>query len=209
MAFSKRMMLEMEPHEFWQKIESYLRNYERAYAPMHWFRDWGGLTSGRQGYVIFLRFVFLVGLYVAAYYSALYVWSKISLTCIALYLIADMFMMPTSYAFGGTLLLRPLQALVFVFFNYISISMAFGVLYVALCRSSFNIVPDLIDLAYFSFTTMTALGIGDITPARHAILVRFLAVSEVLIGLYFWAVLVGMIISWAVREAKGETSLPK
>jgi hypothetical protein len=209
MAFSKRMMLEMEHHEFWQKIESYLRNYERAYAPMHWFRDWGGLTSGRQGYVIFLRFVFLVGLYVAAYYSALSVWSKISLTSIALYLIGDMFILPTSYAFGGIPLLRPLRALVFVFFNYISICIAFGLLYITLCRSSFNIDPDLIDLAYFSFTTMTALGLGDISPARHTILVRFLVVSEVLIGLYFWAVLVGMIISWAVREAESKTSLPK
>ncbi len=82
-------------------------------------------------------------------------------------------------------------------------------MYVTLCRSSFNIVPDVIDLAYFSFTTMTALGLGDITPARHTLLVRFLMISEVLIGLYFWAVLVGMIIAWAVREAKNDMDLPK
>ncbi len=82
-------------------------------------------------------------------------------------------------------------------------------MYITLCRSSLNIDPDLIDLPYFSFTTITALGMGDITPARHTILVRFLVVSEVLIGLYFWAVLVGMIISWTVREAKSGTSLPK
>ncbi len=56
---------------------------------------------------------------------------------------------------------------------------------------------------------MTALGMGDITPARHTILVRFLVVSEVLIGLYFWAVLVGMIIAWAVREAKDEADVPE
>ena len=203
------MMPEMEHHEFWQKIESALRNYERAYTPVRWFRHWGGLTRSRRGHFVFLRFVFLVGLYVAAYYSPLSAWSRISLTCIALYLIADMFMLPTSYAFGGIPLLRPLRALVFVFFNYISICIAFGLLYITLCRSSFTIDPDLIDLAYFSFTTMTALGLGDISPARHTILVRFLVISEVLIGLYFWAVLVGMIISWTVREAKGETSLPK
>jgi len=199
----------MEHHEFWQKIESFLRNYERAYAPVRWFRHWGGLTKERQGYFIFLRFVFLVGLYVAAFYLPLYAWSKISLTFIAIYLIADMFMLPTSIAFGGVSPMRPLRALVFVFFNYISISIAFGLLYITLCRSSFNIDPDLFDLAYFSCTTMTALGIGDISPARHTILVRFLVVSEVLIGLYFWAVLVGGIISWTVREAKSETSLPK
>ncbi len=195
-------MLAMEHHEFWGKIETLLRNYERAYAPMHWFRHWGGLTRGRQGHFIFLRFVFLAGLYVAAYYSPLYAWSKISLTFIAGYLIADMFVLPTSYAFGGLPPMRPLRALVFVFFNYISVCIAFGVLYITLCRSSFNIDPDLVDLAYFSFTTMTALGLGDITPARHTLVVRFLVVSEVLIGLYFWAVLVGMIIGWTLRETQ-------
>lgn len=136
-------------------------------------------------------------------------WAKISLTIIAVYLIADMFMLPTSIAFGGLPPMRPLRALVFLLFNYISICIAFGLLYITLCRSSFNIDPDLIDLAYFSFTTMTALGLGDITPARHTILVRFLVISEVLIGLYFWAVLVGMIIAWTVRETKNGTILPK
>ena len=120
-----------------------------------------------------------------------------------------MFMVPTSIAFGRFPPMQPLRGLVFLFFNYISICIAYGVLYITLCRASFNIDPDLIDLAYFSFTTMTALGLGDITPARHTLLVRFLVISEVLIGLYFWAVLVGTIIAWAVRETKSETSLPK
>ncbi len=85
------------------KNRIFLRSYERAYTPMRWFRHWGGLTRGRQGYLIFLRFVFLVGLYVAAYYLPLHTWGKILLTIIAGYLIADMFMLPTSIAFGGIL----------------------------------------------------------------------------------------------------------
>jgi hypothetical protein len=196
----------MEHQEFWQKIEAILRKYEQAYTPMRWFRHWGGLTRSRRGQFIFLRFVFLVGLYVAAFYFGSYAWAKISLTIIAVYLIADMFTLPTSLAFAGFPIMRPLRALVFLLFNYTSIAIAFGVLYVTLCRSSFNIVPDLIDLAYFSFTTMTTLGMGDISPARQTVLVRFLVIAEVLIGLYYWAVLVGMTISWTAREAQ---SLPK
>jgi hypothetical protein len=56
---------------------------------------------------------------------------------------------------------------------------------------------------------MTTLGLGDIIPARHTILVRFLVVSEVLIGLYFWAVLVGMIIAWTARETGKEKISPQ
>jgi hypothetical protein len=204
------MRREMEHQEFWQKIESSLRHYEQTYTTLRWFRHWGGLTKSRQGQFIFLRFIFLIGLYVAAFYLPLDSWARILLTIISGYLIIDMFMLPTSIAFSGGLPpMRPLRALVFIFFNYISIGIAFGVLYVTLCRSSFNIDPALIDLAYFSFTTMTSLGIGDISPARHTILVKFLISFEVLIGLYFWAVLVGVIIAWTVREAKDDSSLPK
>jgi len=203
----------MEHREFWQKIESILLNYENLYSPLRWFRSWAGLTKDREGYYIFLRFVFLVSLYVMAFSLPLSPWARLLPAIIAIYLIADMVVLPTAIFFGGILpiymrisLLRPL---VFVFFTYISIAMAFGVLYVTLCRSSFNIVPNFIDLAYFSFTTMTALGLGDITPARHTLLVRFLIVSEVLIGLYYWAVLVGTLIAWNVRETKSAESKPQ
>jgi hypothetical protein len=128
-------------------------------------------------------------------------WEKISLTIIGGYLIADMIILPTSIAFGGSIpAVRPLRMMFFVFLNYISIAMAFGVLYVTLCRASFNIAPGLIDLAYFSFSTMTALGLGDISPVRQAILARIMIIFEVLMGLYFWAVLVGVIISWTAKE---------
>jgi len=197
----------MEHPEFWQKIESLLLNYEQVYAPVRWFRGWAGLTRDREGYFVFLRFVFLVGLYAMAFSLPLSPWIRLLTIIVAVYLIADMVLLPTSIVFGVILPIRlsmnPLRALFLMFLTYVSIAMAFGVLYVTLCRSSFNIVPEFIDLAYFSFTTMTALGSGDITPARHTLLVRFLIVSEVLIGLYFWAVLVGTLIAWTTKETKG------
>lgn len=191
----------MEHHEFWSKIEALLRNYEKTYTPMRWFGGWGGLTKGREGYFVFLRFAFLIGIYTASFYLPFPDGVRISIALIAAYLIADMFMLPTSIAFGGVVDMRPLRALVLVFINYLSISMAYGVLYVTLCRNSFNVPPDLIDLAYFSICTMTTLGTGDIVPARHANLLKLLLASEVLAGLYYLAVLVGMIISWTAREA--------
>ena len=95
-----------------------------------------------------------------SFYLSSYLWLKILLSIVAGYLIVELVLLPPSIAFGGILSMRPLRALTFVFFNYISIGIAFGVLYVTLCCSSFNIGPGLIDLAYFSFSTMTTLGIG-------------------------------------------------
>ena len=198
----------MEHQEFWLKIESFLKNYERWFSTPRWFGDWGGLTRGREGYVVFLRFIFLIGLYLTAFYLPPTLWQKIPLTIVSGYLIAEAFLLPTSIAFTGLPAWRPLRALVFVFMNYISIAIAYGVLYATLCRASLNLVPELIDIIYFSFCTLTTLGIGDIYPARQTVLVKLLAISEILIGLYFWAVLVGTIISWAVRDTESGKGLP-
>jgi len=202
LIFEKSMMHDMEHNEFWQKIESFLKDYDLTYAPVRWFGGWGGLTGGREGYFVFFRFIFLIALYLIAFYLPSHPWLGILMTIVAGYSIADMFLIPTSLAFGGIHDMRPLRALVFVLVTYISISIAFGVLYITLCRSSFDIILEIINPIYSSFSIMTTLGTGDMSLARQAMLVRFLIISEVVIGIYFWAVVVGIIISWTARESK-------
>ena len=141
-------------------------------------------------------------IYLAAFYLPSYSWLGILMTIVAGYWIADMFLLPTVIAFGGTPAMRPLRALTFVLIAYTSIAIAFGVLYITLCRSCFNITPEIINPIYSSFNIMTTLGTGDMSLARQAMLVRFLIISEVIIGIYFWAVVVGIIISWTARESK-------
>jgi hypothetical protein len=191
----------MEQKEFWEKIESFLKDYVLSYAPVRWFGGWGGLTSGREGYFVFSRLIFLIALYLASFNLPSNLWLDILMTTVAIFLIADMFLLPTSVAFSGIPYMRPLRALVFILITYVSIGIAFGVLYATLCRSSFNTPPDAIDLIYFSLTTMTTLGAGDIVPAKQAVLVKFMIIFEVLIGLYLLAVVVGIIISWTARES--------
>jgi hypothetical protein len=187
-------------------LSPFLKNYERRYSSPRWFNNWGGLTSGREGYVVFFRFVFLLGLYVTVFYQPPVLWLQIPMTVVAVYFIFESFLLPTSIAFTGVPPWRPLRALSFVFMDYMSIAAAYSVLYITLCRTSFNIVPSLIDLIYFSFCTLTTLGIGDIYPSRHTVLVKLLAISEIVFGLYFWAVLVGTIISWANKDF--DSSMP-
>ncbi len=196
------MMYEVEHKEFWQKIESFLKDYDQTYAPVRWFGGWGGLTRGREGYFVSLRFIFLISLYLAAFYLPSYSWLGILMTIVAGYSIADMFLLPTSIVLSGTPAMRPLRALTFVFITYISIPIAFGVLYITLCRSSFDMTPEIFNPIYSSFSIVTTLGTGDMSLARQTILVRLMIISEVVIGIYFWAVVVGIIISWTARESK-------
>ena len=127
---------------------------------MRWFGEWGGLTKGREGYFILFRFIFLIGLYLTAFYLTEYLWLKILLTTVVGYLIVEMVLLPSAIAFGGILPMRPLRALVFVFLDYISISLAFGTLYITLCRSSFNVVPRPHRSGLFQFHHDDCLGIG-------------------------------------------------
>ncbi len=102
---------EMEHKEFWHKIESFLKDYELSYAPVRWFGAWGGLTREREGYFVFFRFIFLIALYLTAFYLPTSIWLKIPMTIVAGYMIADMFLMPTSLVFGGIRdRMRPLRA---------------------------------------------------------------------------------------------------
>jgi hypothetical protein len=53
-------------------------------------------------------------------------------------------------------------------------------------------------LTYFSFTTLTSLGYGDITPSSDA--ARSLAVLESLFGQFFIAILIGELIGKRVSQ---------
>ena len=123
----------MDDKEFWQKIESFLKGYELSYAPVRWFGGWGGLTCGREGYFVLFRFIFLIALYPAAFYLPPYFWLKIPMTILACYLIADMFLMPTSLAFWGNSGHEAVARFGFCLYNiYLDIDSFWGVIFNAL-----------------------------------------------------------------------------
>jgi voltage-gated potassium channel len=98
------------------------------------------------------------------------------------------------------------------FCGYLLIGLAFGHLYclvAILTPNSFNGTSDFarqiqIDdrqhfvLTYFSFTTLTSLGYGDITPASDV--ARSLAVLESLFGQFYIAILIGELIGKKVSH---------
>lgn len=55
------------------------------------------------------------------------------------------------------------------------------------------------ELSYFSFTTLTTLGYGDVTPARGG--ARGLAIVEAMLGQFYVAVLLGELIGKKVSQA--------
>jgi hypothetical protein len=96
--------------------------------------------------------------------------------------------------------------------GYLLIGLAFGHLYClvqTIEAKSFNGSAEFMTqlqhedrqyflLAYFSFTTLTSVGYGDITPGRD--IARALAVLEALLGQFYIAVLIGELIGKRVAQ---------
>ena len=60
------------------------------------------------------------------------------------------------------------------------------------------------DLIYFSFTTLTTVGYGDVHPVRRA--ARSLAVAEALIGQLYVAILIAGLVGMALQARTEEGS---
>ena len=58
-----------------------------------------------------------------------------------------------------------------------------------------NFNPEMvsIDMIYFSFTTLTTLGYGDITPVSYT--AKMWSITEAMIGVMFLAVMIGRVVS--------------
>lgn len=89
---------------------------------------------------------------------------------------------------------------------YLIIGMFFSVVYMIVgnltVESFFTEAPDptAMDSMYFSFTTLTTLGYGDLTPAGD--IGRMLAITEALIGQVYLVTVVAIIVTNLGRETR-------
>ena len=95
---------------------------------------------------------------------------------------------------------------------YMMIGLAFGICYHFLNTLSpgsfkFNEGPDTMSsLVYYSFTTLSTVGFGDITPLSA--IVRSLSILEMIIGATYVAVLIGALVN-ASRDGSGRGSVQR
>jgi hypothetical protein len=184
---------------FWARIERYLRWYaqHRCAARLLGFKD-------REGWYVLTAFVALAGL--AALVSrgggARFDWLSGASSLVALYYVVDSVLVHTSIAFVTHRPVHRLRAILLTIVNVLNIAMAFAVLY-ASERWCFKDAPlSLVDATYFAFVTLTTLGYGDIAPDRARAcgwIAQLTVVVQVITSIYFLAVVVTTVVSWAHR----------
>ncbi len=89
--------------------------------------------------------------------------------------------------------------------GYLLLGLAWAAIYRGVASGDANALPALMDkgrwdFVYFSFTTLTTLGYGDIAPASP--LARSLAMLEAIIGPLYLTILVARLVALYGREGK-------
>jgi voltage-gated potassium channel len=91
-----------------------------------------------------------------------------------------------------------IRTVVLTLLAFVTVALVFSTLYLTVAS---DFIPRKLDLAqavYFSFVTISTLGYGDIHPhTENAIAAQMLVVTELIVGLYFLAIILAIVTSWA------------
>lgn len=181
------------PYKAWQRIEECLTFWKDTLSPMRW-KPWRALFDGRAGIYVSIRFFILLAL---ACVSPISQWHMRAIALLVTsILILDIVIVHTAIAFKSIEPKNRLRSVFLSFFSFIQLPIAFAVFYRSLPTNSF--CPSLsttVQALYFSFVTITTLGYGDIKPTSDASVAQILIIAEVVIGLYFIAILIARFIS--------------
>jgi hypothetical protein len=192
--------------KLWARLEWTADRYAQSRA-IHWrascFDDNIGL------YVLLVYAVLIVALGFTASWTpedigAAWLWRS-GWVLLALAAAADTIIVNTAIAFVSRRPVNALRSAVFGVIGAAQVAVAFAVVYAAL-RAGFNRDRmDWLDFWYFSSVTISTLGFGDIAPDHKAGLayafLRLTIMVELIVGLYFLAVILTTVVSWAnVRQ---------
>jgi hypothetical protein len=183
----------------WTRIERELQRYAE-----HWCAARLLGFKHREGWYLLTALAALTGLaaVVSGSGSVPFDWRSGTASLVAVYYVVDSFLVHTSIAFVTHQPVNRLRAILLTIANVFNLAMAFAVLY-ACERWCFKEAPlSLIDATYFAFVTLTTLGYGDIAPDRAAAcgwLAQLTVVVQVMTSVYFLAVVVTTVVSWARR----------
>ena len=184
----------------WLSMQLWLARYDERYSPRNWFKTWGGRLVGRVGFYVVLRFLFLL---LALARTSLgparggaRIGRDILAWAIAACAIVDILLAHTYIAFVRRSTADPLRTTVLALFSFAQLALAYAVLY-ALIGSQFQPPLHAVRAVYFSFITISTLSYGDIRPLDEAWLAQSMVVAELVFGLYFLAVVVAIVTSWA------------
>ena len=119
---------------------------------------------------------------------------------LTLVVLLDVLLTATSVAFISRFPTHPLRSVLFAIASFALVGISFGVFYASIpegfAHDNSQMTLGSLDATYFSFVTIATLGYGDIHPAVGSVVAKLLVICEILVGLYFLAILLAIYSSW-------------
>jgi len=128
-----------------------------------------------------------------------FAWS-VGSVIVVVFLLADILLYQTHVAIEGNQPASNLRLLMLSFLGYATIVMGFAVLYL-LQADAFSRRLGVWDSLYFSVVTAGTIGYGDIYPCAGQVVAQATIAAEHLVGLYYLAVVVAVIVNMATNES--------
>jgi hypothetical protein len=180
---------------FWLRVERRIRSWQLEYSPANWFGQW---FADRVG--IYIGFRFAVAVAVVFAMSSTSSWcSRTLLVLLVCFVLCDVLVTHTAIAFVSRLPASATRSVAFTLCGAATVATSFAALYVLWSPSFDGVGEGLgpIQAIYFSVVTLATVGLGDIKPKPGAVGPQLVVVAEVFVGLFFLAVLVAVVASWA------------
>lgn len=204
-----RVILDQQPAKMWLRWERKLLRFQTRFSPFGQLRRlWPRMEAG--AYIFISTMFLLVIIPVWPLLSALspYVSRPLSalLLVLAIWGFIDIFVTNISITFTSRFPANPIRSVVYSLVGYIQIALSFAFFYVALGSDSFGKEVGAVASIFYSFGTIATVGHGDLSPTTH--LARLLVVLELILGLFFVAIILAQVAGWATKSRREEGDYP-
>ena len=182
----------------WLQFEKYLIWWESRGSPFRWCND--KIFKKRAGvYIITRCLLLLIGLFIIKPGGQNFL--SIVTIIISIFFLVDIILSNTSIAFATRFPARPLRSVVLTIFSFVQIVIVFSILYKYLSNDfDGNVYLTWVQSLYFSIVTITTLGYGDFTPSSDATLLQLVIFAQLVIGVYFLAIVLTVIAAWSTSS---------
>lgn len=204
-----RVILDQRPARTWLRWERKLLNFQTRFSPFMLLRRlWSEMEAGVYVVIstVFLLAVIIAWPLLSALPSIIRWLLSAVLLALAIWRFIDIFVTNISITFTSRFPANPIRSVLYSLVGYVQIALSFAFFYVVLGSDHFCKEVSAVGSIFYSFATIATVGYGDLSPSTN--LARLLVVLELILGLFFVAIVLAQVAGWATKSRREEGDYP-
>jgi len=200
-----RIILDQQSAKTWLRWERKLLNFQTRLSPFSCLRKlWSKMEAGTYvaSSTVFLLTVISIWPLLLVLPPILRCPLSTVLVALVMWRFIDIFVTNVSITFTSRFPANPIRSVLYSLVGYVQIALSFAFFYVALGSDHFSKKVDAVGSVFYSFGTIATVGYGDLSPSTD--LARVLVVLELILGLFFVAIILAQVAGWATKSRREE-----